>query len=235
MMVAEKMWIHWVHVLFFFFPTVHIYLGLVLWQDLSYFCEGLSQSMGGIHMPLLHTVLKMYFYLPHYLCVHLSIYLDRVHLTTPEWFFHPYLLQIPYARSFYFSVTCLLAQFSQNIVSQRKSDPGHAKSAGQPREREAESNWSLSLLRRNGVRQHSSYRGQTVTMRAIVEVSQVQSKLQHSFPLTAPCFSLASYLLQYEMSVLIYLLVSCMFFPLDCELHESGGLMCFIYHCISKA
>lgn len=120
MMVAEKMWIHWLHVLFFFFVTVHIYLGLVSWQDLSYFCEGLSQSIGGIHMPLLHTVLKMYSYWLHYLCAHLSIYLDRVHLTTPEWFFHPYLLQIPYARSFYFSATCLLAQFSQNIVSQRK-------------------------------------------------------------------------------------------------------------------
>lgn len=35
-------------------------------------------------MPLLHTVLKMYSYLLHYLCGHLSIYLDRVHLTTPE-------------------------------------------------------------------------------------------------------------------------------------------------------
>ena len=117
MMVAEKMWIHWLHVLFFFFVTVHIYLGLVSWQDLSYFCEGLSQSIGGIHMPLLHTVLKMYSYWLHYLCAHLSIYLDRVHLTTPEWFFHPYLLQIPYARSFYFSATCLLAR---NLV-ERKS------------------------------------------------------------------------------------------------------------------
>ena len=74
MKVAEKMWVHWLHALFFYFYffTVHIYLGLVSWQDLSYFCEGLSQSLGSITMPLLHTVLKMYFYLPHYLCVHLS-------------------------------------------------------------------------------------------------------------------------------------------------------------------
>lgn len=47
------------------------YLRLVLSQDL-YYCEGFSQGTGSIYVPLFQTVLKIYFYLLHYLFAHLS-------------------------------------------------------------------------------------------------------------------------------------------------------------------
>lgn len=87
----------------FCFFTVQIFTSgfvttsLLLWGLFSrhrkYLCATISNSTQNI---LLFTSLSV--------CSskHRVFYLDQVHLTTPEWFFHPYMLQIPYARSFIF-------------------------------------------------------------------------------------------------------------------------------------
>lgn len=54
------------------FFSQSIYLYLVSWHDFYYYCEGLSQGIRGIYMPLFQTVLKKHFYLLHYLFAHLS-------------------------------------------------------------------------------------------------------------------------------------------------------------------
>lgn len=89
---------------------------------------------------------------------HRVFYLDQVHLTAPEWFFHPYMLQIPYARSFIFlSPVCWLsflrtlffrARVTQAMLAQQSSQESGKK--------------SQSLLGRNGVSQNNCHRGQTI-------------------------------------------------------------------------
>lgn len=103
-------------------------LGLVFSQDISYYCKGLFPGIGCIYVPLFQTVLKMCFYSHHYLfsSKHRVVYLDQVHLTTPGWFFHPYMLQIPYVRSFIFLspacwLTFLRARVTHAMLSQQGS------------------------------------------------------------------------------------------------------------------
>lgn len=112
MMMTEKMWIHWLHVLFSVFFIVHIFRfgfvtrsPLLLWGPLSRYRRHLhATASNSTQNVLLFTTLSV--------CSskHRVFYLDQVHLTTPEWFFHPYMLQIPYARSFIFlSPVCWLS------------------------------------------------------------------------------------------------------------------------------
>ena len=83
-----------VQILRFVFVTRSL---LLLWGLFSrhwkYLCATVSNSTQSV---LLFTSLSV--------CSskHRVFYLDQVHLTTSGWFFHPYMLQIPYARSFIF-------------------------------------------------------------------------------------------------------------------------------------
>lgn len=94
------------------------YLDLVLWKPSTIPTRAFSRYGRELLLAVLHSTHDVFYshiaLLSVYSSKHRGFYLNQVHLTAPEWFFHPYTLQIPYARSFVF-LSHLLAQFFSEL------------------------------------------------------------------------------------------------------------------------